>query len=335
MENRNDSRNVSDFYRPIGNSGSTMNTNTECNGLIHTIQRGDTLYTLSKRYNVPLSLIMRANRDVDIYNLTIGTTLCIPNVRATAPEKYEAIPRSNMTVPEKIVAQPRSMTTPTSKKMMNQFVEKPKEEKMCPVCPKQQPCPEAAPCPTCPVQRPCPEQQPCPEPEPCPICPEVKPCPACQEAEVNVTMEKNYTFILPVQKTMPCNVCPKKESTCMMKEKACPYQEKVRSKRYEYGCEKPEKFSCDECNTKDDPRFQNDSLYRYGGYCDRKERMNYDTRMGAVPYTKLMAHIVADRETLEDILNMFGMTLEEILSYNKTREIHLCPGKAILVKKNR
>lgn len=145
----------------------------------------------------------------------------------------------------------------------------------------------------------------------------------------------------------------------MMKEKACPYQERTcgkketcntrynlggkyyyqkevaAPKKYDYGCDKPEMFSCDECNTNDDPRYQNDSLYRYGGDCDMKERMNYNTRMGAVPYTQLMAHIVADRETLEDILRMFGMTLEEVLSYNNTREIHLCPGKAIMVKKNR
>lgn len=45
---------------------------------IHLIQEGDTLYSLSRQYNVPLSLIFRANPFVEIYNLRIGDELCIP-----------------------------------------------------------------------------------------------------------------------------------------------------------------------------------------------------------------------------------------------------------------
>ena len=49
-----------------------------CNGKIHTIQTGDTLYKISGMYRVPLVLILRANPYVDIYNLQVGEKLCIP-----------------------------------------------------------------------------------------------------------------------------------------------------------------------------------------------------------------------------------------------------------------
>lgn len=49
-----------------------------CNGRIHTIQTGDTLYKISGMYHVPLALILRANPYVDIYNLQVGEKLCIP-----------------------------------------------------------------------------------------------------------------------------------------------------------------------------------------------------------------------------------------------------------------
>lgn len=49
-----------------------------CEGRTHVIEKGDTLYRLSKKYQVPLAMIMRANPYVDVYNLTIGEELCIP-----------------------------------------------------------------------------------------------------------------------------------------------------------------------------------------------------------------------------------------------------------------
>lgn len=49
-----------------------------CNGIIYTIKRGDTLYSLSRRFRVPLAKILRANPYIDIYNLQIGEQICIP-----------------------------------------------------------------------------------------------------------------------------------------------------------------------------------------------------------------------------------------------------------------
>lgn len=52
--------------------------NNYCNGIVHTVRKGDTLYSLSRQYNVPLVMILRANPYVDVYNLGIGTRICIP-----------------------------------------------------------------------------------------------------------------------------------------------------------------------------------------------------------------------------------------------------------------
>ncbi len=51
-----------------------------CYGLYHVIERGDTLYQLGRRYRVGVSDIIKANPYVDVYNLQIGETLCIPAV---------------------------------------------------------------------------------------------------------------------------------------------------------------------------------------------------------------------------------------------------------------
>lgn len=52
-----------------------------CNGMVHVIKQGENLYQLSRRYRVPLALILRANPYVDVYNLQVGQEICIPVVR--------------------------------------------------------------------------------------------------------------------------------------------------------------------------------------------------------------------------------------------------------------
>ena len=42
----------------------------QCRGIIHIVQKGDTLYLLSKKYHVSVTKIMYANPYVDIYHLT-------------------------------------------------------------------------------------------------------------------------------------------------------------------------------------------------------------------------------------------------------------------------
>lgn len=49
-----------------------------CDGMIYTIKKGDTLYSISRSKQVPLSMLLRANPYVDVYNLQVGDTICIP-----------------------------------------------------------------------------------------------------------------------------------------------------------------------------------------------------------------------------------------------------------------
>jgi LysM repeat protein len=48
----------------------------------YVIRSGDTLYSLSRRFNVPLEAIIEVNPFVNVYNLQIGEVICIPAVIA-------------------------------------------------------------------------------------------------------------------------------------------------------------------------------------------------------------------------------------------------------------
>ncbi len=49
-----------------------------CIGFIHTIEKGDTLYKIGKKYGVRVSELLFANPYVDVYNLQVGDEICIP-----------------------------------------------------------------------------------------------------------------------------------------------------------------------------------------------------------------------------------------------------------------
>ena len=38
-----------------------------CNGMVHVIKPGDTLYQLSRYYRIPMAMLLRANPYVDLY----------------------------------------------------------------------------------------------------------------------------------------------------------------------------------------------------------------------------------------------------------------------------
>lgn len=66
-----------------------------CNGYTHTIKQGDTLYEISRMHQVPLALLLRANPYVDVFNLQVGDTICIPGKPADndeAPEPPSEMP---------------------------------------------------------------------------------------------------------------------------------------------------------------------------------------------------------------------------------------------------
>lgn len=49
-----------------------------CSGVIHTVEKGDTLYMISKMHKVSLNDLLKANPDLDPYDMKVGTKLCIP-----------------------------------------------------------------------------------------------------------------------------------------------------------------------------------------------------------------------------------------------------------------
>lgn len=49
-----------------------------CNGMMYAVKNGDTLYSISMKYNIPLAILLRANPYVDVYNLQVGETICLP-----------------------------------------------------------------------------------------------------------------------------------------------------------------------------------------------------------------------------------------------------------------
>lgn len=59
------------------------------NCIMHIIQEGDSLYSISRRYNVPISMLFKANPYVEIYNLQIGDELCIPVMQPIPPMDFE------------------------------------------------------------------------------------------------------------------------------------------------------------------------------------------------------------------------------------------------------
>ena len=56
-----------------------------CRGQIYKVKQGDTLYSISRKYNLRVRDLMRANPFVNVYQLQIGEELCIPVMPAPDP----------------------------------------------------------------------------------------------------------------------------------------------------------------------------------------------------------------------------------------------------------
>lgn len=73
---------------PVPEPGMEKRPSGRCKGYVHVIEKGDTLYSLSKRYDVKLFDIMRLNPYVNVYNLQIGDEICIPTMPARPEKTY-------------------------------------------------------------------------------------------------------------------------------------------------------------------------------------------------------------------------------------------------------
>ena len=58
----------------------TQTPNYEC-AEKYTVKAGDTLYTISQLFGIPVAILMQVNRILNPYCLKIGQTICIPSVR--------------------------------------------------------------------------------------------------------------------------------------------------------------------------------------------------------------------------------------------------------------
>lgn len=69
-----------------------------CDGITHTIKQGENLYNLSRYYKIPLAILLRANPYIDVYNLKVGDTICVP-VKNTGIRNQQSM-NINTSVPE-------------------------------------------------------------------------------------------------------------------------------------------------------------------------------------------------------------------------------------------
>ena len=52
-------------------------------GVRHLVEKGETLTSIAKRYNIPLADLQKANKDVNDRKLLIGKTVIVPNANPT------------------------------------------------------------------------------------------------------------------------------------------------------------------------------------------------------------------------------------------------------------
>ena len=53
---------------------------SSCNGIVYTVNHGDSLYRISEMFKVPLEDLLRANPYSEVYNLQVGEAICIPKM---------------------------------------------------------------------------------------------------------------------------------------------------------------------------------------------------------------------------------------------------------------
>lgn len=71
-----------DNYNNLNTNNSQAYTrcinNCRCRGFYYVIKEGDTLYKISRTYEVSVSDLIMANPYINVYNLQINDEICIP-----------------------------------------------------------------------------------------------------------------------------------------------------------------------------------------------------------------------------------------------------------------
>ncbi len=51
---------------------------SKSNGMVYRVQPGDTVYSIGRRFQVPVPVLLAANPGIEVTNLQIGYEMCIP-----------------------------------------------------------------------------------------------------------------------------------------------------------------------------------------------------------------------------------------------------------------
>lgn len=86
-----------------------------CKGKKYQIREGDTLYSISRREEVPLEWILQANPYINIYNLQIGDWICIPKQKEHEGN-MDRPPKNDMAIIEYVVGE-----SDTLKSLLDKF----------------------------------------------------------------------------------------------------------------------------------------------------------------------------------------------------------------------
>ena len=274
-----------------------------CNGTKYVIKNGDTLYSISRRYNVPLALILRANPYVDVYNLQIGDEICVPDEQQQ--DSAQTLKPPVVTGPEPVVfpinnavRQPASDFSNTQTRTAEGV-----RESMTAV-PIQEPI-------TTPVEEVA-----------------VDTTPISNIGQENQTMGMYFAKSEPQEPSVkmrsvikPTMVAPVRiiaQPKTMMESDACSMDDKQKVRNWS-SYQDRERFNTIMYNA--------DQMKCQG--CNREKRCTENIAVSDNRNQEKMAvigYVSREEDSLQDILDYFTISMEELLQYNSLAEFKLKPG---------
>lgn len=313
----NQSSSRSNGYQSSNASNSSA-SNSTCNGTKYVIKKGDTLYSISRKYDVPLALVLRANPYVDVYNLQIGQEICIPS--ASVPASPVVVSPGPANPP--VVVGPGPVVQPTKPQGSGPVVQPTKPQGPGPVVRPTKP------------QEPGPVVQPKPVRQTMPV---VERKPTRQTMPVTIERAGNMDG----NRVIPRHYVDEVEETPVIRARV------VAPVRFitQPAVEESDKEKCGRwCSYQDRERFNtimnyDDSMM---GGCNKKCPENITKPASCMPKTckkhsedndsmMLVSYISREQDTLQDILDYFTMDVADLLQYNHPTAIQLKPGCMIQI----
>ena len=271
-----------------------------CEGTVYNIRRGDTLYSISRRYNIPLAMLLRANPFADMYNLQIGDEICIPildrnnNTSSGGSNRVEfqrpmPTPAATMATGATIPTMPTGETaqamptTPTDR-----------TTQAMPTTPTGRTAPTM---PTTPTGGTAPTMPTTPTGRTTPARPTGGTTPNIPEGTLRPTGAT--VPMAPTGVILPMRPAPTETGGSTMPN-----------------------------SSRNQERRSNTSATMPQNQNNNANRRTVGTQRGR---DNIIAYVVRDTDTLQDILDQFNMDFEQLLTYNDMNDIMLKPGSTINV----